>query len=221
MTRESIRSLSIAATALALLSPAFAHAQIAQAQESSNTPDAARIEAAQMVPAKAVLTTTLDTAKMQPGYQFQATLAKTIQLKNGPELPSGTVLIGTVVADEQAGTRSSMALRFTLAKVKNGGEVPIKATIAQVFPPHIDYGVSHTPDAADNPGNAWDPNTLVIDQIDAVSGGDLHSRIAGADSGVFVSTTKPVMKLPAQSEMVLAIAAQGSSQQAQAGAGGY
>lgn len=52
---------------------------------------------------------------------------------------------------------------------------------------------------------------LQIDEIGALSGVDLHSRIASKNSGVFVSTKKDDMKLSAGSEFALAIAVRKNS----------
>jgi hypothetical protein len=53
--------------------------------------------------------------------------------------------------------------------------------------------------------NDWTNRTLSVEQLDVVSGVDLHSEIAGNDSAVFVSTTKHDVKVPAGSELKLAI----------------
>ncbi len=63
-----------------------------------------------------------------------------------------------------------------------------------------------------NPGdqipNSWNDGTLAVDQIGAMNGVDLHSKIASQNSGVFVSTNKDNMKLVNGSELELAIAQQ-------------
>jgi hypothetical protein len=55
--------------------------------------------------------------------------------------------------------------------------------------------------------NSWNDGTLQVDQIGAVKDIDLHSRISSHNSGVFVSTKKHDVKIPAGSEIALAIAA--------------
>jgi hypothetical protein len=103
----------------------------------------------------------------------------------------------------QAGGQSSLALRFTRAEIKGGGKaVPIEATIVGIAPPENSYGVYQS--ASDSPPEPWDGSALQIDVVGALSGVDLHSRIAGENSGVFVST-KDDMKLAAQSRISLAI----------------
>ncbi|MDE3185951.1 MAG: hypothetical protein KGM96_00325, partial [Acidobacteriota bacterium] len=164
-------------------------------------------EAGMMVPAQAALVKDLDSRKTQPGHQFQAVLGSAVHLKSGVELPRGTVLLSTVVTDDmQAKGTSRLALRFTQAKLKSGKVIPIMATIMGITPPA--YGFYSDPG-----GNNWDGRTLQMDQVDAISGVDLHSAIARSNSGVFVSNKKDDVKLSAGSQMLLAIAAQQTDHQ--------
>lgn len=162
-----------------------------------------------MVPARAALVENLDADKTKPGSRFEATLSKTVKLDNGPELPEGTVLLGTVATDDMnvKGT-SKLALRFTEAKLKDGMVVPIKATIVGVYKPREDNFQGYPVAPGDQVPNSWNDGTLQVDQIAVLSGVDLHSKIASMNSGVLVSTTKDNMKLSAGSEFALAIAQQ-------------
>lgn len=201
MKREAAISLSIAVFSLTFCLP-----KDIQARTPASLPDAqsARLaaeqsEATRMVPAEATLLKNLDARKAKLGQQFRATLSDKVQLKNGTELPRGTVLIGTVSADKmQTRGTSSLALRFTQANLKNGTTIPIKAMIVSVCSPD-------SRDAEDP--NIWTARTFQIDQEDAMSGVDLHSRVAGENSGVFVSTKKDDVKLPRGFDIALAIAA--------------
>jgi hypothetical protein len=169
-------------------------------------------EAAQMVPARAYLTRKLDANNAKPGTKFTANLSKSIVLKNGTELPRGTKLIGTVATDDMnmQGT-SKLALRITQAQLKGGKTIPVKATIVGVYGPESETSQGYVLSPGDEEANDWNKNTLVIDEIDAMSGVDLHSRIAGHNSGVFVSKKKNDVKLAAGSELALAIAETGSN----------
>ncbi len=207
MKREAMISLSLAAFSLVFFLPKDAQAR--PGAKVADPPDAALAagsgEAAQMVAAQAAVSKPLDAKNAQPGQQFQASLRGKVQLKNGPELPRGTVLIGTVASDDKPESGGvKLALRFTEARLKDGKVVPIKATIVGISPPD-------TPE--DEAGNSWSAKTLQFDDIGAVPGGDLHSNIASQNSGVFVSSKKDDVKLPAGCGLSLAIAAAPSNQQ--------
>lgn len=200
MKREAVLSLSIAA-----LTFSFFLSKDLQARTLDDSPDTrstastdGHTVAMRMVCAEAVLTQTLDARKAQPGQEFSATLSDKVQLKNGPELPKGTVLIGTVATDnmQKSGT-SSLALRFTRAKLKDGKEIPIKATIVSIY----DAGTSESLGA-----NPWTADMVQIDQEGTLLGVELHSRVAAENSGVFVSKKKADVKLPKGYGIALAIA---------------
>lgn len=205
------------AIAVAVATSAFFCSQAVRAQSLANASDpnnqsamaaAAHREAAEMVPATAVLTQQIDARKTHPGQQFRARLTETVHLKDGNVLPKDTNLVGTVAKDKMNpdGT-STLALRFTAADTKNGKDVPIVATIIGVAPPLNGSGW----DASDSPRpDPWDGTTLRVDEIGAVSGFDLHSSIAGPNSGVLVSKKKDEVKLADQTQLSLAIAAQGA-----------
>ena len=205
MKREATISLSIAVAAFAILLPQFAQAKTTSGTQSSMPQS--RQEAMKMVPAQVSLTKDLDARRMQPGHAFRAKLNKDVRLDNGTELPHGTVLIGTVVTDKmQVAGKSRLALRFTKAQLKSGKVIPIKATIMGIAPPAYDAYENPT---ADDLGQ-WNHKTLQLDQIGALSGIDLHSKISSKNSGVFVSTKKDDVKLSAGSRMALAIAQRNS-----------
>ena len=166
--------------------------------------------ATQMVPAQAVLDQTLNSKMAHKGEQFRAKLTDTVHLKNGTELPRGTSLVGTVAADnmQHYGGKSVLALRFTQAQMKNGKTIPIEATIIGVAPPATTDSWDYSAGGA--PPDPWNGKAMQIDEVGVMSGVDLHSRIAGENSGVFVSTKKDNMKLAAQSQMSLAITSQSS-----------
>jgi hypothetical protein len=218
MKREVILSLSLAVVSLALLSPKPMEAQSATgpaAATDDTNPSMAQQEADEMVPVQIVLEKGLDARKIQPGQQFKARLDNTVHLKNGPELPHGTVLVGQVATDDlQMQGTSKLALRFTDAQLKDGKDIPIKATIVAVDP---SGNLSPNGTPADEVNSVWDHSMLQIDQVGALSGVDLHSRISSPNSGVFVTTSKDDVKLGAQSRMTVAIAARQGGQANPAG----
>lgn len=211
MKREATISLSAAVLSLVLL-PNFAQANTSNNSSNSGNSNTAaeRSEALRMVPARAVLNKTIDARKVQQGQQFQATLDDKVKLKDGQELPRGAILYGTVVVDQMhSNGNSKLTLRFTNARLKGGETIPIQATITGVFP----AGSSN--DAYDG---FWTPNTLNIDQLGAVSGVDLHSRIDGKSSGTFIASKKDDVKLTEGSQLYLAIAAQQGANASNGGA---
>lgn len=210
MNRQIVLSFSLAITSFALLSPQLSKAVQTQAsQDPSNVnTSAARNEAVQMVPASAVLNNALNASKIKSGDQFKATLSSTVHLKDGTELKRGTVLVGVITTDNmQKSGGSSLALRFTQANLKDGKTIPIKATIISIGGPQ-QSGIEQ--DYNDQPPMGWNQSILQVDQLKAVKGADLHSRIAGSNSGVFVSNNGDDVKLAAQSQLSLALTARSS-----------
>jgi hypothetical protein len=211
MTRFSHFTLSTLIACGALLIPGAARAKTSGANGAgSGEVSAAESVAAQMVPAQAVLDQALDARKTQPGQQFRATLMSTVHLKDGTELPHGTVLVGTVATDKVgSGSGSTLALKFTQAQVKGGKTIPIEATIIGIAPPSD----STAWDGSDAPAppDPWNGSALQVDDVGVINGVDLHSKIADENSGVFVATKKDDVKFAARSQLSLAIGAQSGS----------
>jgi hypothetical protein len=210
MKHGNILSISIAAAFLALLGPGYARAARPGASTSadnstSDTADtsAQQQEAAQMVSARAHLLKTLDARKMQSGGQFEAILDETVHLKDGTELPHGTVLVGKVATDQMNSSGTSrLALQFIEAKLKDGKSVPVRAMIAGVAGP---AGNSYDGINANTPP-VWNREILVTDETGVAGDVDFHSDISAPESGEFI-TKKDNVKLSAGSQLSLAIAA--------------
>jgi hypothetical protein len=147
----------------------------------------------------------LDARKDQSGSAVQAKLRGKVTLSDGAELASGTILIGQVTVDDmQEQGMSRLALCFNQARLRNGTEVPIKATIVGIFGLREDtYG--YPVEGGGQVSNIWTDGTLQVDQIDVAPGVDLHSRISSRNSGVFVSTKKDDVKLKEGTEIQFAI----------------
>lgn len=206
MKHKAAISLSVAVTSIFFLASQFAHARSSgsmAAMEGAGTPAAAMQEATQMVPADAALVRPLDASKIQAGQSFKATLSDTVHLKNGPELPRGTVLEGTA----QASGPSKLELRFTKAELRGGTSVPIKATIVGMAPQEFNP-MDGTPEAM---VNTWNHQTLQVDQVGALPGVDLHSNIASSNSGVLDAASGQDVKVGRSIHLSLAIAKQGNS----------
>jgi hypothetical protein len=212
MNKRIVSGISLLAACSVLLFPAISKAQAADPSNTGNNAVSADEQgmASQMVPAQAVLDKALDAKKAQKGEQFRATLTGKVQLKNGTELPRGTALVGTIATDsmQQYGAKSLLALRFTQAQLKDGKTIPIQATIVGVAAPATSDSWDQTSGGA--PPDPWNGKAMQIDVVGVLSGVDLHSTIAGKNSGVFVSTKKDNMKLAAQSQLSLALTTESS-----------
>jgi hypothetical protein len=189
-----------------LVLPLFAFSQTSTGQNLT-APVTGQREAMRMVRARAELMRPLDGKKERSGSAVQAQLRQKVTLSDGTELPDGTILVGEVTVDDmqQQGT-SKLALRFDQARLKDGTTVRIKATIVGFFGPGPDvYSPNYPWDGGDQVPNSWTDGTLQVDQINVVSGVDLHSKISSGNSGVFVSNKKDDVKLKEGSEVQFAI----------------
>lgn len=206
------------AFATALLSfPIFAFSQNPNNQSSMQSvqaPIAGYHEATLMKPVRATLVKNIDAAHDQSGQTVDAKLQSKVRLTNGTELPRGTLLLGKVTADDmQQQGRSKLALRFDEARLKDGTTVPIRATI-------VGFSRPEDPEhASAMTSNGWTAKTLQLDQEDVIPGVDLHSRIAGQNSGVFVATKKDDVKLRQGSEIEFAVAPATNGQNSMAAGG--
>lgn len=200
------KSLAIATAVLAL--PLFTFGQTATNSSGNSTysQSTGQHEATRMVPANAALLRTINAKDVAPGYQFKAKLSRAAKLDDGTKLPAGTVLLGKVEQDDmQLQGTSKLALRFDQAVLKDGKIIPIKATIVGVYPPQAVNAEDYPVVAGNQVPNGWNDGTLQVDQINALPGVDLHSKIKSQNSGVFVSTKKDEVKLNTGSEFQLAI----------------
>jgi hypothetical protein len=223
--------LSAAAFAAAFLIAPGASAQSASNSNMTDnaspsaTSSSAKSEAAEMVPARAAIDHTLDARDAKPGQTFQAKLASKVHLKDGQELPRGTMLIGKVGQDDMHESgRSKLALCIDEARLKDGKTIPLKATIVGIYSPNSGSAdvAGYAVDPGDQEPNGWNRKVLQVDQINVMSGVDLHSKISSQNSGVLVSTKKDDIKIKPETELALAIAAenQNQNQSRNNGAGG-
>lgn len=195
------KTLALTAVISALSMPALAQSASGLGSQSiqASANSAGASEAAQMVSALATLPHTLDADKNHLDSTFEVELSHKVTLSNGTVLPSHTVLSGRVTRDDMQTTgKSEFALRFDQAQLRDGKTVPIKATIVNVATP-----VSGAD--GNDASNDWTSQTLTVEQLNALSGVDLHSEVASNNSVVFVSTKKHDVKLPAGTELKLAI----------------
>jgi hypothetical protein len=205
MKREFALILSTAVMSAALMLPGSAYGE-------SDPTGAGQAEAQQMVSARVALKEDINAIKAKQGDEIRTTLAHKVALKDGTELPAGTVILGVIAEDDmqQSGT-SKLALNFDKAELKDGKVIPIKATILGIYPPESEDMEGRPVEPGDQETGNWAGHPLAVDQVGALQGFDMHSQIASDNSGVLVSAKKHDVKLRWGSEIALAIAAQPSS----------
>jgi len=206
---KSPKILAIAAAIVVLPFSLNAQSTVSHSTSFSQDMDTASVgqqEAMRMVPAQGALLETINSATAGSGNEFKVRLARKVRLNNGTELPSGTILVGTVTKDNQQANESQLALRFTQANLKNGGVVPVRATIVGVARPDTDNLEGYSVGPGNQSPNDWTDKILKVEQTNVISHVDFHSDIASEDSGVFVSTGNHDFKVAEGSEFKLAIA---------------
>ena len=160
-------------------------------------------EAAQMVAVRAILVNAFQTRKGQSNVEaFNVILVDKVRLTNGLELPPGTVLEGSAsIMKTDADT--TVFIRFDKADLRGGRVIPVKVTIMGIAGPSAE----NVGDYDDDEIPSWDPSILSVDEMNALGNVDLHSAIANDDSGILVSPRPKDVKISAQSQFELAIAA--------------
>lgn len=220
MKGEIAGGLIVGLLSLCLVGTGLASAQGQDAKQTPSTAapanDAGQSGSSDMVRGVVSLTRSLDAKKAQPGSTFEARLESSIHLKNGTDVPKGSLLVGQVGTDDmnQSGN-SKLALRFTQAKLKGGNSIPIHATIIEVYPPSGFTGYGSGATAGGTPLSEPDRTSftsqmLKVDQVGAINGVDLHSNVTSRNSGVFVTTKGDDIKLAQGSQLALAISATGN-----------
>lgn len=172
---------------VAVFSLAFPITAEAQAKTPKNPPAAPsagtaamQSDAARMLSAQAGVVKPIDVKKILPGQKFEVVLSGKVQLKNGSDLPRGTVLVGTASSgDAQKGGAAKLTLRFTEAQLKGGKTIPIKATMVGIFP-------ANSPER--DRRDIWNSSSLRIYQSGILLELELRSNIEDSNSGVFQST---------------------------------
>jgi hypothetical protein len=124
--------LTGAGAALMVLTGAVAAAQ-------TNSKPAEAQHTIQLVPAKAVLSKSLDAKKAKQGDPVAAKLEESVKLSDEQELPKNTVLEGHIdrVQASEHKSDSSIEVTFDKARLKNGQELPVKATVMAIAEPAL------------------------------------------------------------------------------------
>jgi hypothetical protein len=133
MKRTQIAWILTAGVALTVC-PASGYAQEVA---SATAVDTAPTKNIQLVGVRAWLNKGLDAKKAKQGDPVTAKLQEDVKIPDSVELPKNTVLVGHVdeVQPSQNKSDSSVQVTFDKAQLKNGQQIPIKATIMQIAPP--------------------------------------------------------------------------------------
>jgi hypothetical protein len=136
----------------------------------------------------AQLDQTLDSKNVTAGKAITAKLDESVTTPAGVKLPRGTELIGKVADVKTAQDGTSVTLVFTSAKLKDGKEIPVKATLVGAYAPN-DGGDSTYGSQIMAPA----PSTVNADDTFSQQAGALRhitmtSAVKSSDSGTFTSS---------------------------------
>lgn len=137
----------------------------------------------------ATLDHNLDSKKAAVGQSITAKLDSSVKTTDGIDLPRGTELIGKVAAVTNDQKNTSISLLFTTAKLKDGKEIPIKATVIGAYPSSQAIGddinsVAPAPDSIAADGT-------FTQQPGALRHVALTSAVKNENSGTFSSNDGP------------------------------
>jgi hypothetical protein len=134
--KASLRySLALGASMALALAAAAAVAQNSEAGSQGQGDQPQRT--IQMVQARAQLSKTIDAKKAKQGEPVTAKLSDKVQIPDAQELPKDTVLEGHIdqVQPSEHKSDSTVVVTFDKAKLKDGKELPIKATVVSISEP--------------------------------------------------------------------------------------
>ena len=114
-----------------------APAALSQSTDSGATAQQPAQKTIQLVAAKASLDKTLDAKKAKQGDPVTAKLQQDVQIPGAQSLPKNTELTGHIdqVEASQHKSNSTIVVTFDHARLKNGQELPIKATVMAIAQP--------------------------------------------------------------------------------------
>ncbi|HEX4309888.1 MAG TPA: hypothetical protein VHZ25_07655 [Acidobacteriaceae bacterium] len=161
-----------------------------------------------LVGVNAKLDRTLDSKSAAVGQTVTAKLDGAVTL-SGTKLARGTELMGKV-AEVKSGNPVSVTLLFTSAKLKDGKEIPVKATLIAASSESDPVGVSLGDVAAGGAPTQIEADRAFNQQPGALEHVGLTSAVKDHDSGTFTSTSGN-FKLVAGTNLQVGIAAASSA----------
>lgn len=166
-----------------------------------------------LVSANAELTHALNAKSTHQGQNVMAKLTSSVKAEGQTELPKGTMLMGKVAEVQNGfanGNKSKISIVFNEARLSNGREVPIKATVLAAYPPVL-TGVTQSTSSYMMVQPRHIPNDQKIQQDPGtLSHVMLMSSVQSDVSGVFLSKNHNV-NLHRGTRLQLAIAPEANS----------
>lgn len=140
-----------------------------------------------LVGVNAKLDHTIDSKSAMVGQAVTAKLDGSVRTADGVDLPRGTELMGKVAEVKNSGSGPvSLSLLFTIARLKDGKTIPVKATLLAAYPEDEGDGV-YTQAMGEAPAHV-----AADDSVDQEPGALRHvsmkSAVKDSDSGTFTST---------------------------------
>jgi hypothetical protein len=131
---------------------------------------------------------TLDSTSAASGQVVTAKLDGTVTT-DGVKLPKGTELIGKVaeVKAAQNGSAASVSLVFTSAKLKDGKEIPVKATLLAAYPESAGDVATYSGDLIGPAPAQVGGDSAFNQQAGALRNVAMNSAVKSSDSGTFLS----------------------------------
>jgi hypothetical protein len=131
---------------------------------------------------------TLDSTSAASGQVVTAKLDGTVTT-DGVKLPKGTELIGKVaeVKATQNGSAASVSLVFTSAKLKDGKEIPVKATLLAAYPESAGDAATYSGDLIGPAPAQVGGDSAFNQQAGALRNVAMNSAVKSSDSGTFLS----------------------------------
>lgn len=149
---------------------------------------AAGVASAQsLVGVNAQLVHTLDSASAKAGEAVAVKLDSTIRTADGMKLPKGTELVGTVaeVQASQNGGPAVLTLILNKAELKNGKQIPVKATVVGAYPASQGDSSGDTDQVMAEPPAQIAPDATIDQEPGALKKIALNASVKSSDSVTF------------------------------------
>ena len=169
--------------------------------------------------ANAQLTQSLNSNKARIGQAVTAKLTTDVKTAGATVLPDGTMLVGSVqqVQRSYSNGPSRISIVFDKARLSNGREIPIKATLLGAYPPVPEYAAGGPSSYLPIQPRTVSSNESVIQKPGTLKHITLRSSTQSSVSGVFSSMNHSV-QLNRGTRLQVAIAPEGSRSSTTSGA---